>query len=231
MRKFLRSVMVCAVCVMGLASLSPLAAQSPVEQQAMEGSANIYNLDRDARVGGIEIQGRIGKAVANEAAKLIRSIRPDVDELTVFLSSPGGDVVAAMELGEEIRKQWALTIVDDDGECFGACVLVLAAGVRRTPAPENVGLKRMDFAQKDSASVSPDRAKQKYTGLAKKVETYLARMGMPKKLFQEIAAQQSSDKVRLLDSARLKALGLDGIDPAYEQWLRANDNQERSHSN
>jgi hypothetical protein len=94
-----------------------------------------------------------------------------------------------------------------------------------------VGLKRMDFAQKDSASVSPDRAKQKYTGLAKKVETYLARMGMPKKLFQEIAAQQSSDKVRLLDSARLKALGLDGIDPAYEQWLRANDNQERSHSN
>ena len=231
MQKFLRSVMVCAVCVMGLASLSPLAAQSPVEQQAMEGSANIYNLDRDARVGGIEIQGRIGNAVANEAAKLIRSIRPDVDELTVFLSSPGGDVVAAMELGEEIRKQWALTTVDDDGECFGACVLVLAAGVRRTPAPENVGLKRMDFAQKDSASVSPDRAKQKYTGLAKKVETYLARMGMPKKLFQEIAAQQSSDKVRLLDSARLKALGLDGIDPAYEQWLRANDNQERSHSN
>jgi ClpP class serine protease len=115
MQKFLRSVMVCAVCVMGLASLSPLAAQSPVEQQAMEGSANIYNLDRDARVGGIEIQGRIGKAVANEAAKLIRSIRPDVDELTVFLSSPGGDVVAAMELGEEIRKQWALTTVDDDG--------------------------------------------------------------------------------------------------------------------
>jgi hypothetical protein len=26
-------------------------------------------------------------------------------------------------------------------------------------------------------------------------------------------------------------LGLDGIDPAYEQWLRANDNQERSQSN
>ena len=229
MRNLLRSVMVWAVCVMGMALLSPLAAQ--VNQQAVEGSVNIYNLDRDARVGGIEIQGRIGKAVANEAAKLIRSIRPDVDELTVFLSSPGGDVVAAMELGEEIRKQWALTTVDDDGECFGACVLVLAAGVRRTPAPENVGLKRMDFAQKDFASVSPDRAKQKYTGLAKKVETYLARMGMPKKLFQEIAAQQSSDKVRLLDSARLKALGLDGIDPAYEQWLRANDNQERSHSN
>ena len=216
MQSFLRSVMVWVACVMGMALLSPLAAQAPVHEQALEGSANLYNLDRDARVGGIEIRGRIGKAVANEAVKLLRSIRPDVDELTVFLSSPGGDVFAAIELGEEIRRLWALTSVDDDEECFGACVLVLAAGVRRTPASKNVGLQRMSFAQKD---------------VAKKVEAYLFRMGMPKKLFQEIAAQQSSNKLRLLDSGRLKALGLEGIDPAYEQWLRANENQERSPSN
>jgi len=228
MQNFLRSVAVCAVCAMVL--LSPLAAQPFVDQQAAEGSANVYNVDRDAQVGGIEIHGGIGKAVANEATKLIRSIRRDVDELTVFLSSPGGDVIAAMELGEEIRKQWASTAVDQHGECFGACVLVLAAGVRRTPTPQNVGLQRMNFAQKELSSATPDRAKQNHTGLAKKVETYLARMGMPKKLFQELSAQQSSDKVRLLDSGRLKALGLDGIDPAYEQWLRDN-NQERSQSN
>jgi ATP-dependent protease ClpP protease subunit len=190
MRNLLRRVMVWAVCVMGMALLSPLAAQ--VNQQAVEGSVNIYNLDRDARTGGIEIHGRIGKAVANEAVKLLSSTRPDVDELTVFLNSPGGDVFAAMELGEEIRRQWALTSVDDDGECFGACVLVLAAGVRRTPASENIGLRRMSFAQKD---------------VAKKVEAYLSRMGMPKKLFQEIAAQQSSNKLRLLDSGRLKHWG------------------------
>jgi len=126
---------------------------------------------------GIAIADR--QAVASQAVKLIRSIRPDIDELTVFLSSPGGDVLAAIELGD-----------------FGACVLVLAAGVRRTPAPENVGLQRMNFDQKEFASMSRDRAKQKYTALAKRVETYLARMRVPKKLFQEIT-QQSSDKVRL----------------------------------
>jgi hypothetical protein len=231
MRNFFRSVRLCAVCLLGLALLSPLAAQSPVDQQAAEGTANIYNLDRDARVGGVEIHGPISKAVASQAVKLIRSIRPDVDELTVFLSSPGGDVLAAIELGEEVRKQWAWTAVDDNGECFGACVLVLAAGVRRTAAPENVGLQRMNFDQKEFASMSRDRAKQKNTALAKKVETYLARMGMPKKLFQEMTAQQSSDKVRLLDAGRLKTLGLDGTDPAYEQWMRANNNQEPPRSN
>jgi hypothetical protein len=178
-------------------------------------------LNRDARVGGVEIQGLIDRAVTSQAIELIRSIRPDVDELTVFLNSTGGDVLAAIELGEEIRKQWALTVVDDDGQCLGACVLVLAAGVRRTPAPEKVGLQRLNCEQRES--ISRDRANAK-------IETYLARMGMPKRLFQEIR-QQSSEKVLLLDARRLKALGLDGTGPAYEQWLRANENQERSRSN
>src|SRR6516164_1697150 len=136
-------------------------------------------LDREAHVGGVEIHGTT--AVVSQAIELIRSIRPDVDELTVFLNSGGGDVLAAIELGEEIRKQWALTAVGDHGECLGACVLVLAAGVRRTPAPERVGLQRLNFDQRDSGR---ERAKRKYAGLAKTVETYLARMGMPKKLFQ-----------------------------------------------
>src|SRR6266403_192001 len=199
MRDFLRSVRLGAAWLMGLALLSPLAAQSPVDQPAAEGTANIYNLDREAGIGGVEIHGPITKAVTSQAVQLIRSIRPDVDEQT---------------------------------ECYGACVLVLAAGVRRTPAPENVGLQRMNFDQKEFvANLSSDKAKQKYTGVAKRVETYLARMGMPKKLFQEMSAQQSSPKVRLLDAAKLKTLGLDGSDPAYEQWLRENNNQRPPPSN
>jgi hypothetical protein len=232
MRDFFRSVRLCAACLVGLALLSPLAAQSPTDQQASEGTANIYNLDRDAHIGGVEIHGPISKGVVSQAVQLIRSIRPDVDDLKVFLSSPGGDVVAAMELGEEIRKQWAWTAVDENGECFGACVLVLAAGVRRLPAPENVGLQRMNFDQKEFvANLPSDKAKQKYTSVAKRVETYLARMGMPKKLFQEMTAQQASTKVHLLDAAKLKTLGLDGTDPAYEKWLRENNNQQPPPSN
>ena len=200
MRDFFRSARLGAAWLMGLALLSPLAAQSPVDQPAAEGTVNIYNLDREAHVGGVEIHGPISKAVASQAMQLIRTIRPDVDDLKVLLSSPGGDV--------------------------------LAAGVRRVPTPENVGLQRTNFDQKEFvANLSSDKAKQKYTGVAKRVETYLARMGMPKKLFQEMSAQQSSTKVRLLDAAKLKTLGLDGTDPAYEQWLRENNNQRPPQSN
>ena len=200
------------MCLLGLALLSPLTAQSPVDQQVAEGTANIYNLYRDARVGGVEIHGSIGKAVASQAVKLIRSIRPDVDALTVFLSSPGGNVLAAIELGEEVRKQWAWTAVDDNEECFGAFVLALAGGVRRTAAPENVGLQRMNFDQKEFASMSRDRVKQKYTALAKRVQTYLlgsdgnAKKALPRD-------DRPADKVRLLDAGRLKTLELDGHRP------------------
>jgi hypothetical protein len=152
MPDFFRSVRLSAVCLMGLAHLSPVAAQLSVDQRGVGGSVNVYNLDRSAHVGGVEIHGTIDADVARQAIELIRSIRPDVDELMVYLSSPGGDVLAAIELGEEVRSQWALTTVGDDGECFGACVLVLAAGVRRTPEPERVGLQRLNFDLRPRAS-------------------------------------------------------------------------------
>src|SRR6266480_7714939 len=75
---------------------------------------------------------------------------------------------------------------------------------------------------------SGDRTKQKSAALAKSVESYLARMGMPKKLYQEI---KSSARVLFLDARRLKALGLDGTDPAYEEWLRENNYQQPPQSN
>ena len=217
-------------CLMALAQTSPLAAQSPVDQQAGESTANIAYLDRRAGVAGLEIHGLINKAVATKAMELITSTRPDVDELTISLDSPGGDVLAAIELGQEIKKQWTATAVADDGQCFGACVLVLAAGVRRTAAPNRVGLQRLPFDQHQVASISRDRAKPKQIMSAKRVEMYLAQMGMPKKLFQEMM-RQPPDKVLLLDARRLKDLGLDGIDRAYEDWLRTKDDPQPSQPN
>ena len=76
------------MCLIALALPSPVAAQSPVDQQTAGGIANIYNLDREAHVGGVEIHGTT--AVVSQAIELIRSIRPDVDELTCSLTPRAG---------------------------------------------------------------------------------------------------------------------------------------------
>lgn len=230
MPNFLRSAAALgAIVLMGLACASPLAAQ-PSADQAAAGNVSIFNLDRQAGVGAVGIDGLIDKAVASRAIELIKVLRPDVTELTVVLNSPGGDVLAAIEIGEELRRHWAFTAVDDDGECLGACVFVLAAGVRRKPAPDTVGLQRPHFDPKEFARMSSERAKQKYAALTKKAQAYLSRMGMSGKLFQEMM-QQPSEKVHLLSAGHLRALGLEGSYPAYEQWLRANSQQQPPHSN
>jgi len=90
--------------------------------------------------------------------------------------------------------------------------------VRRTPAPEKVGLQRLNFEQ------TRDRAKQKHAGVAKSVEAYLAHGNAETALSRDKAAVIR--EVLLLDAQRLKTLGLIGTDPAYEQWLRTNNYQQ-----
>ena len=128
----------------------------------------------------------------------------------------------ADELIRPAQVAAVLTALDDHGECLGACVLVLAAGVRRSPVADKVGIYRLA----DPKEPARDRAGQKNAPAAKKVSVYLARMGMPDRLYKEMM-QRAPDKKLVLDAARLKAFVLDGIDPAYEKWLRENANTER----
>jgi hypothetical protein len=85
---------------------------------------------------------------ANSRARDVRSV--------VLLNSPGGKVVASMELGRVFRKVGAATVVAraiSDGEgrshltagrCFSACVYALMGGRKRVvPAQSLVGVHRM----------------------------------------------------------------------------------------
>ena len=128
------------------------------------------------------IDGPISRNAATHALQLIRFLRPDNDELTVYLNSSGGDVSAAIELGEEVRKLSVLTAIDDHGECLGACVLVLAAGVRRSPWQTKWGSIAWRI-QRSRRVTGPVR---RNAPAAKKVSVYLARMGMPDRLYKEM---------------------------------------------
>jgi len=85
---------------------------------------------------------------ANSRSRNVRSV--------VLLNSPGGKVVASMELGRVFRKVGAATVVaravDDGGgrshltagRCFSACVYALMGGRKRVvPAQSLVGVHRM----------------------------------------------------------------------------------------
>lgn len=51
---------------------------------------------------------------------------------TLYLNSPGGSVVAGMELANAIREAGLMTHVSADSGCYSACTFVFLGGIRRT---------------------------------------------------------------------------------------------------
>ena len=80
----------------------------------------------------------------------------------IFINSPGGNVVASMELGNAFRRLRAAAIVAGfasqggrsgpvAGQCLSACVYALMGAFRRVvPSASRVGLHRMSIVQPEA---------------------------------------------------------------------------------
>lgn len=182
----------------------------------------LVNTDFIAKYGvaKIWIVGKIDQGAACDAIDVMRGLFQDARTILLSLNSPGGNVAAAMQIGEEVRKRGAWTMVDDDSACASACPLILAAGVRRIAAEHRVGIHRPYFEPSMFASLSREAASAKYEARSREVKAYLSRMGMPDELF-ELMLRQPSDGVLWLDNFQLTRLGLEGNDPAYDEWVSA----------
>jgi hypothetical protein len=81
----------------------------------------------------------------------------------IFINSPGGNVVASMELGSVFRRLRAAVVVAGfasvgamsgpvAGECFSACVYALMGATRRVAPPASrIGLHRMALVDPNGA--------------------------------------------------------------------------------
>lgn len=135
----------------------------------------------------------------------------------VFLESPGGNMNEAMSLGRFLRANQVSTHVAHGDTCASACVLVLAAGVKRLPAgdvvvhsfysPEVLGTN--DFAKAEKA----------YERMSAAVALYLREMRVSGQLLDEMIRVPHFTS-RKLELEELVRLGLLGIDPVYAQARR-----------
>jgi hypothetical protein len=103
----------------------------------------------------------------------------------IFMNSPGGNVVASMELGDAFRKLRAAVVVAGfasvgtrsgpvSGQCLSACVYALMGAAQRVAPPESrLGLHRMSLpAPGESGGGLADRR------LVAILAQYAARMGV-----------------------------------------------------
>jgi hypothetical protein len=141
----------------------------------------------------------------------------------VILSSLGGEVEAAMAIGQIVRNKLFWTTVDSGSKCASSCVLILAAGVGRSADEGSVvAIHRPTFPPKYFAGLSADDARSKYVQMTQKVRSYLSEMGMSDRLFEQMMSVGSYD-VKALSIQEMIDLGLSGFDPAYEERQHAED--------
>jgi ATP-dependent protease ClpP protease subunit len=165
----------------------------------------------------ITINGPITKADANairlildgEARRTGKQIRP-----SVHISSEGGDVEAAMQIGRDLRRTEGTLTTDfpPQGTCYSACVLVAAGAVSRIA--HGIGIHRPYFA--DATTGNLTEADLRYKKLMAGVRAYLQEMNMSDEVFQ-IMQSVGPDEIRQLSVQDARRLGFAGDDPAYEE--------------
>ena len=172
-------------------------------------------------VAHIFIYGVISESDVAKFLEMEKPLRAKYDNILVRLDSPGGDVLAAMKIGEIIRADWLWTLVDDDAKCLSACVFLLAAGGNRGAGDRGpVAIHRPFFLPEYFSSLNQNQAKEKYDELTANVKSYLSKMVMSDDLFNAMM-QVSSGEGRVLSSVEMKHMNLIGEDPGYAEWLRA----------
>jgi hypothetical protein len=164
----------------------------------------------------ITINGPISKADANafrlildgEARRTGKQIRPFVS-----ISSQGGDVEAAMQIGHDLRRTEGELLYT--GPCYSACVLIAAGAVNRLGMAQGIiGIHRPYFADATTANLT--EADLRYKKLMIDVYDYLREMNMPDEVFQ-LMQSVGPDEISELSAPDGRRLGFAGNDPAYEE--------------
>jgi hypothetical protein len=134
----------------------------------------------------------------------------------VFFNSPGGNVVASMELGEILRKLGAAGAVGRfgpasdrsgpySGSCVSACVYAfIGAAPRVVPKGSLIGLHRMSIIERENGGQSGPKETRNFAdpAMIAVLTRYTARMGVDPALIRA-AESQPADEVHMLTRSEI----------------------------
>lgn len=165
----------------------------------------------------IAAQGEIGEATPDAFLAFVRqNVGGGNLHGIVLLDSPGGKVVASMELGQAIRKLGMAVIVARpaadraqtmslvSGRCYSACVYALMGGKKRViPAQSRVGVHRMfNYSTSFDLAEGGIVRERNYDdgGMRSMLARYASSMGVSTDLVN-LAERTSPDQLYMLSGA------------------------------
>lgn len=229
MSKCTRFAVLVAFSVLVIHPASVATTSEPTAIRLIEGSLSKANGAQTTRITAVEIIGTITADAPKRFAQVLTDALTKANMrhfggapmLPVYLDSPGGNVLAAIEMGKMIRALGASTWIRPRSSCASACVLIFAGGVERLMFDDaNLGIHRPYFPPDQFAKLERAEAQRRYASLEEGVAAYLRIMGSSDDLFNQMM-KIPSNKIRWLREVEAKEFRLVGEDPAFAEWDRA----------
>ena len=129
------------------------------------------------------------------------------------ITSSGGDLIEAMEIGRFIRKNHMPIVLIQP--CDSACTFIVFAATKRKAG--KLGLHRPYYDPSYFSKLSSEDARKEYEKLDKETRKYLIEMNVPTIIIDKIMSIPSSDVEYLPIETYNKLAGENP--PAYNEWL------------
>jgi len=174
----------------------------------------------------VSIKGDIDKQTVTRVKSLLNTqyikrncphINGDVvPRVSAIFESNGGDVLAAIQIGELLRKLEANTFVLE-GRCASACVVSFVGGVTRNVSNDGIiGLHRPYSMQYSMSNVE---SRMSYKQINQKLQIYFRKLNISERLLEEMNAV-SPYEMRWLSAkdsfSELQSLTIVGDDPIWQ---------------
>jgi hypothetical protein len=125
---------------------------------------------------------------------------------TVVLSSPGGSVGDALEMGRLIRAKGFATEIDKDKICVSSCPLVFVGGVKRAAGANAIIGVHQVFAP-DPAEAARHDTMSEAQRVSARCQRYLADMGVDLKMWVH-AMETPKDRLFIFAANELRELNI-----------------------
>ena len=138
--------------------------------------------------------------IAPNADEVFKAAAGQLQAPLIFLSSPGGSVAAALEIGRFIRMRALDTVVAEQQSCFSACALIWLGGAKRFMGQN----ARIGFHA--AYRMRNGRAEESGVGNAM-IGSYLANLGLPERVVVYVTLP-GPDEAQVLTMADAQRIGL-----------------------
>ncbi|MDR2220980.1 MAG: hypothetical protein LBE24_10465 [Methylobacillus sp.] len=136
---------------------------------------------------------------------------------TLEIDSPGGEIDAALSIGDELwNGDWGIW-VKPGARCYSACVLLLAGATSRSMSDGSVGIHRM--LNPKSQARTPDELQAELDLHLHSVKKYLTKYGANPAL-ADLMMTVPSKELRILTQEEIRQFGLDGTNPVKADLAR-----------